>query len=83
MPLSSPLFLPQSVNPNTLAATLGGSTFRVDGDGSAKLKTGMPPPSKGVITSYPFEAVVVLLDVSGSMSLEVAVTSEARLCSVC
>ncbi len=54
-------FLLQSVNPNTLAAALGGADFRVAADTAASLRHGMPPPSKGTITSYPLEAIVVLV----------------------
>ncbi len=62
-PLISTMGVMQSVNPNTLAAALGGSTFRDTSAASeaASFRDGMPPPSKGTITSYPLEACVVLL----------------------
>jgi hypothetical protein len=65
LPLCIPRFFAceQSVNPNTLAAALGGSTYRDTSAASeaASFRDGMPPPSKGTITSYPLEACVVLL----------------------
>lgn len=61
----------ESVNPNNLAAALGGARFGDRSDNSqTALRRGQLPPSKGVISDPPAEAIVVLLDVSTSMVQE-------------
>lgn len=54
---------------NTLAAFLGGAEAGSD-DAEDAPAHGVLPPSEGVITDRPREAIVTLLDVSGSMQLD-------------
>jgi len=69
----------ENVNPNDLAAALGGARFGDRGDFSATaLRRGALPPSKGVISDPPAEAIVVLLDISSSMALDAYPEAEAE-----